>query len=295
MAWRRDRSVLFRVRLSCGASVIVMFDHVEKSGKGLSLTVQVRASSCADRTPARSGIGGEDWAAADRVRMFISQTAAWPLAFCQRMSEWPSPLKSPVPTSDQLGPGLAAILVGAADHLQPVHFPDRRLPVLRVLEQDVGMAVAVEVAGSQWPSSSLSGSGGTSGPPITHRGSSPRSRLAPLVFRHRMSEWPSSLKSPVPTAVQARLGIGADERRRRSRRRNRSSPRSRPAHLAFCHRMSDWPSSLKSPVPTTRQAEPGVRADSRRRRSRAWSRSSPARPPPGRWRSATGCRDCRRR
>ena len=42
---------------------------------------------------------------------FISQIAAWPLAFCHRMSEKPSPLKSPVPIAVQLGPGLA--LTGA--------------------------------------------------------------------------------------------------------------------------------------------------------------------------------------
>ena len=37
---------------------------------------------------------------------FISQIATWPLVFCHRMSEWPSSLKSPVPTIFQLGPGL---------------------------------------------------------------------------------------------------------------------------------------------------------------------------------------------
>ena len=41
-----------------------------------------------------------------RLFPFMSQTAAWPLAFRHRMSEWPSWLKSPVPISVQFGPGL---------------------------------------------------------------------------------------------------------------------------------------------------------------------------------------------
>src|SRR6185437_14075151 len=45
-------------------------------------------------------------------------------------------------------------LAAAGDLARPVHFPDRRLAA-RVLPQDVGMAVAVEVAGSDrvpaWP------------------------------------------------------------------------------------------------------------------------------------------------
>jgi hypothetical protein len=37
----------------------------------------------------------------------VSQTETWPvLVFCHRMSESPSPLKSPVPIAFQLGPGL---------------------------------------------------------------------------------------------------------------------------------------------------------------------------------------------
>jgi hypothetical protein len=42
-----------------------------------------------------------------KVFPFMSQIEAWPvLAFCHRMSELPSPLKSPVPISVQLDPGL---------------------------------------------------------------------------------------------------------------------------------------------------------------------------------------------
>ena len=39
---------------------------------------------------------------------FISQIAGVPLSFCHRMSALPSKLKSPVPSTCQLGPGLDA-------------------------------------------------------------------------------------------------------------------------------------------------------------------------------------------
>ena len=38
---------------------------------------------------------------------FITQIAGVPSLFCQRMSALPSPLKSPVPATCQLGPGFA--------------------------------------------------------------------------------------------------------------------------------------------------------------------------------------------
>ena len=65
----------------------------------------------------------------------ISQIAAWPLVLCHRMSEWPSPLKSPVPIAFQLGPGLATSC-RLADYGVPVHFPDRGLAA-GVLPQDI--------------------------------------------------------------------------------------------------------------------------------------------------------------
>ena len=167
---------------------------------------------------------------------FISQIAAWPLVLWKRMSASPAS----VPMACQLGPGLA--LTGpAADDVGPVHLPDRDLAA-GVLQQDVGMAVAIEIAGSD--------------------------------------------------RFPARPGIGADGPAA-DRCWSRSSPRSRPARCAFCHRMSEWPSSLKSPVPTAFQLGPGL---------------GPTVPPPTMlvpfisqiaawplWRSATGCRNGRRR
>ena len=105
----------------------------------MAVAIEVAGS---DRLPARPRIGAHRPPPITLVP-FISQIAAWPFAFCHRMSEWPSPLKSPVPIAFQLGPGLGPR--PAADHVGPVHFPDRGLTV-RVLPQNVGMAVAVEVA-----------------------------------------------------------------------------------------------------------------------------------------------------
>ena len=100
-----------------------------------------------DRLPAGPGLG---LTGPPPIKLFpfISQIETWPvLAFCHRMSDWPSSLKSPVPTAFQAGPGLG--LTGpAADQSVPVHFPDRGLAGVRVLPQDVGMAVVIEIAGS---------------------------------------------------------------------------------------------------------------------------------------------------
>ncbi len=171
------------------------------------------------------------------------------------MSEKPSWLKSPVPIACQLGPGLGvtarrrylsvhfpdrdlagapilpqdvgvAVVVeiarpdrfpdkprigahrAAADDTVLVHLPDRGLAGARVLPQDVGEAVAVEIAGPDGMKT-RPGIGLTGPPPI---------RVFPLIsqieawpvlaFRHRMSDWPSSLKSPVPIAFQAGPGLG---------------------------------------------------------------------------------------
>ena len=62
------------------------------------------------------------------------------------MSEWPLSLKSPVPIAFQLGPGLGET-GSTADFVRPVHFPNRGLTV-RVLPENVGMAVVIEIAGS---------------------------------------------------------------------------------------------------------------------------------------------------
>ena len=77
----------------------------------------------------------------------ISQIAGVPSLPCHRMSDLPSPLKSPLPLICQLGPGLNEPAAPTATALRAVHQPDRRRAVA-ALPQDVGLAVAVEVAGA---------------------------------------------------------------------------------------------------------------------------------------------------
>ena len=112
--------------------------------------------------------------------------------------------------------------------------------------------VAPALADLAWPGSfadRVPAAPGLPGLPvaITLARSSPRSRPAPLVFCHRMSDLPSPLKSPVPMTCQ--LGAGVADDSARDDGECRSSARSRPAPLVFCHRMSALPSPLKSPVP----------------------------------------------
>ncbi len=71
-----------------------------------------------------------------------------------------------------------------------------------------------------------------------------------------MSEWPSPLKSPVPTAFQLAPGLGVTVPPPIGVVPFISQIDACP--LAFCHRMSEWPSSLKSPVPTALQLGPGL-------------------------------------
>src|ERR1700722_20993231 len=83
-----------------------------------------------------------------KVVPFISQTEAWPVfVFCHRMSELPSSLKSPVPASIQLGPGLG-LTAPPANDVRPAHVPDRRL-IIRVPPQDVGRTPG-GVAAARW-------------------------------------------------------------------------------------------------------------------------------------------------
>ena len=92
-----------------------------------------------------------------------------------------------------------------ADYIRPVHFPDRGLTV-RVLPEDVGMAVVVEVACSdRFPTRPRIGA--HTAPLITLVPFISQIAAWPSVFCHRMSECPSSLKSPVPIACQ--LGPGS--------------------------------------------------------------------------------------
>ena len=159
-----------------------------------------------DRFPARSRIGGDQspppgiW-----LVPFISQIAAWPLVFWNRMSEKPSLLKSPVPIAFQLGPGSAASTAPPPDLARSVHLPDRGLAI-GVLQQDVGIAVAVEVAGSDRLPARPGVGADRAPPPIGFIPFISQTATCPFAFCHRMSAWPSPLKSPVPMAFQ--LGPG---------------------------------------------------------------------------------------
>ena len=74
----------------------------------MAVAVEVAGS---DHLPVRSGLATTALSAT--LAPFISQIATAPFVFCNRMSEWPSSLKSPVPMACQFGPGLAttALLV----------------------------------------------------------------------------------------------------------------------------------------------------------------------------------------
>ena len=125
-----------------------------------------------------------------------------------------------------------------------------------VLPQDVGLAVAVVVAGAlDVPAR----------PRIradsTHRRSGFMpfiSQIAgwPLSFCHRMSDLPSLLKSPVPLICQLGPGFGPAAPPPIRFRPFISQMRGLPS--LFCHRMSDLPSLLKSPVRLDLPARPRI-------------------------------------
>ena len=68
----------------------------------MAVVIEVARS---DRLPTRPGIGVTA-PPPIKVVPFISQIAACPSVFCHRMSEWPSPLKSPDPIAFQPAPGV---------------------------------------------------------------------------------------------------------------------------------------------------------------------------------------------
>ena len=195
------------------------------------------------------------------------------------MSALPSPLKSPVAIACQLGSSAWTRVsdVGVALALPNV---DRSVGVL---EEDIGLAVAVEVAGGDRMPARIErldkGLRCRVAPLI------PQMSIAPLVFWKRISALPSPSKSPVSIACQ--LG---------SRLWTRVSdvgvvpfiPQMSIAPLVFWKGMSAVPSLSKSPVPITCQL--GSRVDE----SRWWElcrSSSRCRPP--HWCSERGCRTCR--
>src|SRR6185437_2524617 len=71
-----------------------------------------------------------------------------------------------------------------------------------------------------------------------------------------MSEWPSSLKSPVPTAFQEGPGLALTVPPPTMLVPFISQIATDP--LVFCQRISDRPLSKKSPVPIAFQAGPGL-------------------------------------
>ena len=169
----------------------------------------------------------------------IIQIAGVPLSFCHRMSDLPSPLKSPASSTCQVGPGLEPGPLPTGD-VGAVHGPDRRRPVV-VLPQDVGLAVAVEIA--------------------------------------------SVLDMPGRPRIGARAAAT-------DRRWCRPSVQIAGVPLSFCHRMSDLPSPLKSPASFDMPGRSRIGQAPLHRSCwcRPWSRS-----PACRCRSAKGCRPCRRR
>jgi hypothetical protein len=70
-----------------------------------------------------------------------------------------------------------------------------------------------------------------------------------FVFCHRMSDFPSLLKSPVLTAFQLGPGLGLTGPPPMRLVPSISQIEAWPV-LAFCHRISESPSPLKSLVPT---------------------------------------------
>jgi hypothetical protein len=78
-----------------------------------------------------------------------------------------------------------------------------------------------------------------------------------LLFCHRMSEEPSPLKSPVPTARKLSPGLGLTGPPPIKVFPLISQIEACPV-LVFCHRISEEPSLLKSPVPTARKLGPGL-------------------------------------
>ena len=196
----------------------------------------------------------------------ISQIAGVPSSFCHRMSDLPSPLKSPVPLMCQLGPGLNEPAAPLESTFDAVHQPDRGRAVV-VLPQDVGLAVAVEVAGRlDLPARPrIERAGGAAGqlvePSISQIAGVPSSCC------HRMSDLPSPLKSPVPLTCQLGPGLNGpaapvDSAVEPSISQIAGVPSS------FCQRMSDLPSPLKSPVALTCQLGPGLKEPAKDRRRR---------------------------
>src|SRR5918997_683125 len=125
----------------------------------------------------------------------ICQIVVWPLVFCHRMSDLPSPLKSPVSIACQLGstskigPPVTLVLSISQIVVWPLVFCHRMSDLPSPLKSPVSIACQL-------------GSTSKIGPPVTLVLSISQIVVWPLVFCHRMSDLPSLLKSPVPIACQ---------------------------------------------------------------------------------------------
>ena len=136
----------------------------------------------------------------------ISQIAGVPSSFCHRMSDLPSPLKSPVPLICQLGPGLnraggAPVIAFVPSISQiagvPSSFCHRMSDLPSPLKSPVSLICQL-------------GPGLTSrAAPTDQRSCRPsaRSPACHCSFCHRMSDLPSPLKSPAVLDVPARPRI----------------------------------------------------------------------------------------
>ena len=160
-----------------------------------------------DRLPARPGIGAHRPAADQRVPVHLpDRDLAGARVLPQDVG---IAVLIEIAGSDRF-PGRPRIGADgpAADQGVPVHFPDRGLAGARVLPQDVGKAVAVEIAGPDRSPSSARDWGVTAPPPIKLFPFISQIEAWPvLAFCHRMSEWPSLLKSPAPISVQLGPGL----------------------------------------------------------------------------------------
>src|SRR5690242_3382858 len=109
----------------------------------MTVVIEVAGS---DRFPARPGIGS-DHTAADDAGPVHPQTRPRPPAVLPWDAGMPVFIEAPGPDRFPARPGIGSDHT-AADDEGPVHLPPRDLAAARVLKQDVGMTVVIEVAGS---------------------------------------------------------------------------------------------------------------------------------------------------
>ena len=185
----------------------------------------------------------------------IVQIAGVPSLPCHRMSDLPSPLTSLLPLICQLGPGLKGP-TAPTNGVGAVHQPDRGRAVA-ALPQDVGPAVAVEVAGAldlparSWIERARRATDTAFMPSIS------QIAAVPSLPCHRMSDLPSPSKSPLALICQFGPGLNGPAAPT-DRAFVPSISQIAAAPPLSCHRMSDLPSPLKSPLALICQLGPGL-------------------------------------